>query len=404
MALPPALVLCCSKAGLAVARALGVHGVEVIGVWYGRSRLVTSSRFVKSCHRSPDPENDASGFVEFLCTLAGTLGGSVIFPTDDASLLAVSREKERLSRDYRVVAEDWSIVRRLLEKHLTYEIAHALGVPAPRVEVIRSADQAIALARQVGYPCLIKPSVGHAFFTRYRAKMFVVRSEQELRHRLGELEGYAGELMLSEFIPGDDTSGVNYNAFFADAAPFCEFTARKVRVKPRRIGFPTVVRSADVPEVMDYGRRLLGDIGYRGFACTEFKKDRRDGVYKLMEVNGRHNFSGMLALRCGVNFPWLSFTQAIAGELPTPATEYRKGIYWIDEERDIKGLASSLFNGLGATRAYLDPYLHKPVFAVFSADDPLPTFRQLAETIPDVFTRRRRSNSRGAMSAAKTPG
>jgi hypothetical protein len=40
----PALVLCCSKAGLAVIRSLGRRGVPVAGLCYGRSQPAAASR------------------------------------------------------------------------------------------------------------------------------------------------------------------------------------------------------------------------------------------------------------------------------------------------------------------------------------------------------------------------
>src|SRR5690606_9081450 len=211
-------------------------------------------------------------------------------------------------------------------------------------------------------------------------KMIKAASMRELREAMATLSGYPGELMLSEYIPGDDTCGANYNSFRHGGEVVAEFTARKVRLKPSRIGFPTVVRSTRLEEVLEAGRGLLSGMDFSGFSCMELKKDARDGVYKLMEVNARHNFSGMLALACGVNFPWLSYAQAIGAEVnPQPST-WREDVYWIDEERDLKGLLKSLRRP-AAARAYAEPYRRRPVYAVWSAADPGPSLRLAAETL-----------------------
>ena len=39
------------------------------------------------------------------------------------------------------------------------------------------------------------------------------------------------------------------------------------------------------PEVEPLGFRLLKSMGYHGIASVEFKRDPRDGQFKLMEVN-----------------------------------------------------------------------------------------------------------------------
>lgn len=82
-------------------------------------------------HLCPDPHEDEGGFIDCIKSLGSHSRGAVVFPTDDASLVALSRHKERLSSNLRVVAADWSIVRDLIEKHRTYAIAAQAGVPFP---------------------------------------------------------------------------------------------------------------------------------------------------------------------------------------------------------------------------------------------------------------------------------
>jgi D-aspartate ligase len=111
------------------------------------------------------------------------------------------------------------------------------------------------------------------------------------------------DVVLQEFIPGPETAGVKNNAYFCDGEPIAECTARKVRLRPSELGFPTAVVSKHMPEVIELGRRLLRSLGLSGFSCTEFKLDDRDGRYKLMEINARPNLSGALSLECGIDFP-----------------------------------------------------------------------------------------------------
>ena len=155
-----------------------------------------------------------------------------------------------------------------------------------------------------------------------------------------------------------------------------EFTAAKVRLAPPRFGFPRVVVSRAVPEVVEPGRRILEALGFWGFSCTEFKRDARDGRYKLMEVNGRHNVSSRLAVACGLNFPRLTYEHLATGRLPAAPASPRQGVYWIDEFKD---LASSL-SGLGreghALRAYLAPYMAPHVMATFAWNDPRPFLKR----------------------------
>lgn len=332
----PAIVACCSKAGLAIIRTLGGRGIPVVGLGYGGGRIGLASRFLRARSHCPDPAEDEAAFVDFLVSLAARWEGAVLFPSDDASLVALSRHKARLSaRRFRVVAEDWSLVRALIEKHRTYAIAERAGVPCPRLIVVRNPDEG---ARAIE-----------------------------------ESAGYGGELTLCEFIPGDDRCGANYNSFAVRGRVVQEFTARKIRPKPPAIGFPTAVESVLLPEVIASGRRMIGALRYDGFSCAEFKRDPRDGIYKLMEVNARHNSSGRLAVACGIDFPWLSYRAALGDPVPGAPQEQKQGIHWIDEERDVRGAVAALGNGLHAAREYLAPYAGARVFVVASASDPAPS-------------------------------
>ncbi|MHC4929380.1 MAG: ATP-binding protein, partial [Planctomycetota bacterium] len=80
-----------------------------------------------------------------------------------------------------------------------------------------------------------------------------------------------------------------------------------MRLSPPDSGVPSVVISKHIPEVVQAGRKLLKAFDYRGYSCMEFKKDPNDGIYKLMEINARHNRSSLLAVKCGINFPWVEY-------------------------------------------------------------------------------------------------
>jgi predicted ATP-grasp superfamily ATP-dependent carboligase len=130
-----------------------------------------------------------------------------------------------------------------------------------------------------------------------------------------------------------------------------------------------------VPEVLEAGRRLLRAGGHYGFACTEFKRDPRDGVYKLMEVNVRHNLSAQLAIHCGINFPWLQYRHLVEGRLPEPQG-FKAGVSWIDLARYLKNCFqhfSSDFSLPQVLRLFLKPH----VFADLDWNDPRPFARKL---------------------------
>ena len=59
--------------------------------------------------------------------------------------------------------------------------------------------------------------------------------------------------------------------------------------------------------MVDSGLRLLKALGFHGISQVEFKRDPRDGRYKLMEVNPRLWQWHGLAAACGVDLPLIAY-------------------------------------------------------------------------------------------------
>jgi predicted ATP-grasp superfamily ATP-dependent carboligase len=209
----------------------------------------------------------------------------------------------------------------------------------------------------------------------FGTKMIKAHTIDEMTTAYQQAVNAGMEVMLQEHIPGDDTHGVNYNAYFWDGKPLVEFTAEKVRLAPQGFGVPRVVISKKIEEVLEPGRKILKAMGFYGYACTEFKRDARDGKYKLMEVNGRHNLSSLLSVKCGINFPWLEYRHLVLGERPSPS-DFRTGIYWIDLTKDVIYSVRHYRQERYTFSQYLRPYVKPHTFAILSISDPMPFLKR----------------------------
>lgn len=383
----PAIVLGCHKIGLGIIRALGEKNVPVVGVYYNDSDMGYVSKYISSRHRAPNPDMDADGFVSFLIDLASQWAGAVLIPSDDATLIPVSRRKDLLNNYYRVAAPDWEVTRTCIDKRHTYALAERIGVPAPRTAVVNKLEEARDFISVTGFPCLLKPSVGHIFFEHFRKKMLFIENIAELEKAFRIIEKLDMKMMLQEFIPGDDTHGVNYNSFFVAGEPALEFTAAKIRLSPPATGFPRVVVSKHIPDVLAPGRKMLRALKYTGFSCMEFKRDERNGVFKLMEINSRLNLSTSLSVRSYENMPYLTYMHSLCGHLPSSCNTMVEGIYWIDPGKDIFETLRSFRRERMGVRNFIHPYLRPHVFTVPSIRDPLPMLKRIYDIVVKAVPR-----------------
>jgi predicted ATP-grasp superfamily ATP-dependent carboligase len=376
--LSPAVVLSTHNTGLAVIRSLGEKGVPVIAVYYQDRDMGYVSKYVRHKVPAPHPESQSNQFLELLVNLSRKHGRCVLIPCDDATLATVGNHAAMLSQHHLTACPDWEVVRSAIDKPYTYQLAESLGIPLPKTVIPKDISMVKEYCQTAHFPCLVKPRQSHIYFEKFRKKMVKAIDADSLIAAYHEAVSVGIDVMLQEYIEGPDTAGINYNSYFWDGRPLAEFTAQKVRLSPPDSGVPSVVISKEIPAVLDSGRRLLKALNYQGYSCMEFKKDPRDGHYKLMEINARHNRSSMLAVRCGINFPWIEYCHRLYGQLPE-SNGYRQNLYWIDMTRDLAAIGKYIKRREFTISGQLKPYLKSKVFAVLSLKDPMPFVKRCVD-------------------------
>lgn len=374
----PAYVLGGYEAGLAVVRSLGRAGLPVISVRSSERETAGYSRCAATTVVAPDPADRTAEYADALLRLADRHGPGVVFPTTDESLEAVAAHHDALSARHLLACPPESVAQGFLDKRYTAEIAERVDVDGPRTAVPASAEELEALLLDLQFPCLAKPRESYRYNRAFGTKMKRAENADELRAAWGEAHELGIGMLIQELIPGPETGGINYNVYMIDGEPRVEFTSRKQRLSPANFGYPCAVVSDEVPEVIEPGRRIVRGLGIEGFANVEFKQDERDGRFKLMEVNGRPNMSGELAVRCGVDFPLMTYRHLVHGAVPGPRA-WSTGVHWTNDLTDVRVAARRLRSGGLPVRDGLAPYASSHVFATFSLRDPEPFFARMGK-------------------------
>jgi D-aspartate ligase len=371
-----AIVIFNHVVGLGVIRALGKKNVSIVALYYSDCEMGQFSRYIKERIKVPDPRISETDFINKLDDLSSKFNGSLLIPTDDYSVIVLSKNKQKLQKSYIVGVMDWDIIRKIIYKHEVYEFASSIGVACPKTFLPKTISDLTLELNNISYPCLIKPLEGHIFFDQFGEKMFKIQTKDELLSKFNLVQQLGLNVMVQEIIPGDDGQGVNYNSYFIDGEPVAEFTAKKVRIEPPFFGSPRVLVSKNIPEIYESGRRLLRNLKYEGFSCMEFKKDVRDDTYKLMEINTRNNLTTSLAVKCGMNFPWIMYRHLLFGEV-NQYSGFKNNVYWIDISHDVMRFFTSRKEEGYNIKEYFNPYFSKKVFAIFNFFDPLPFIKRL---------------------------
>lgn len=375
----PAVILSTHTMGLAVIRSLGNFGIPLLALTYNMVDMGQVSKYVKRIVKMPHPENESDHFIAKLLRLGKSLNRSVLIPADDATVVTVSKNKKILEEYFTVACPDWETAKKFIIKKYTYQIAEAEGIPIPYTIFPDYVEEAKIYSKCVSYPCLVKPFESHKYFELFNRKMSIVNNPNDLVKQVESSLLNKLPVMLQEIIPGDETDGINYNSYRAEGKLIQDCYAQKVRLSCNGYGVPVVVKSiGTVPKVAGYTEKLLNNMDFNGFSCTEFKLDRRDNRFKLMEINGRHNRSALLAVESGINFPFIEYNHLVNNNLPAPV-KYKTGIYWIDEFKDFEKFYDRIFKEKYKFMDFLEPYINPHVFAVGSINDPAPFIKRLGD-------------------------
>lgn len=96
------------------------------------------------------------------------------------------------------------------------------------------------------------------------------------------------EFMISEKIPGPDSLLSSYYTYHtAESKPLFHYTKKIIRRFPMNHGGASYHQSEWLPETAELGQRFFQSINFTGNGNIEFKKDLRDGQYKIIETNTR---------------------------------------------------------------------------------------------------------------------
>jgi predicted ATP-grasp superfamily ATP-dependent carboligase len=130
-----------------------------------------------------------------------------------------------------------------------------------------------------------------------------------------------------------------------------------------------------MPAVMEPAVRLLAAVQFTGLVEVEFKRDLRDGKYKLLDVNPRLWGWHTLGARAGVDFSYLLW-QMLHGE-PVPAVRARPGVQWVRTACDLPIVFSEILKGRLCLNEYLRTLIYPTESALFAVDDPLPALLEV---------------------------
>ncbi len=343
-----------------------------------RFSIARASRYVRDTIRVPDLRTERA-LLDALTVARGRLrlSGWVLYPTREENIAAIAANRDILQREFRVPTPELDSIRHAWDKREVYGLAERLSIPVPRTWFPRSEEDLAAI--DVNDPVVLKPAIKEHFFYTTHAKAWRANTAAELLaafRRATEIMP-ASEVIVQEMIPGGGEQQYAYCAFFRDGRPVGSMTVRRRRQHPSDFGVAsTYVETISLEELAEPSCRFLTAIGYYGLVELEYKRDPRDGVYKLLDVNARTWGYHSLGGPAGVDFPYLLFRDQIGA--PVEEARARPGVRWIRLATDVPNALRDIRAGRLRSGDYLRSLRGVHTEAVFSLRDPVPGLYEIA--------------------------
>lgn len=368
---PPAVVFGASVNGLSFVRSLGRRGVRTLlletdpflGIYTRHGRVLVL----------PDPTTHASRWLELLEYVGSALREpGVLFVTSDVHAMFVAEHEDALRRFFRFVLPSAATVEKIIDKRVQYETARSVGIPIPLTFFPGSVEEARECAGALEYPCILKPYRSHVGRTKVTGKVSVVRSREHLSDCFAQLHAPGSEFMIQEIVPGGDDALYGYLGYWAENHEVAWLTKRKLR-QDSAFGDGSYQVTVDAPRVAELSRVLLKVFDYRGFVGVEFKRDPRDGTYRLMEINARTVSANQLAITAGIDFPWLGYRHLVHGyEAGCAGPGFCVGIEYVNEEWDLAAFRRLRTSGQLSLACWVKALWRAQARAIGAWDDPGP--------------------------------
>ncbi|WP_157966375.1 carboxylate--amine ligase [Oceanibium sediminis] len=397
----PIMILGGEVNAVALARHLAPLGIEIFisgtegtwGMW---------SRHCSKAFPVPSGKTTHEHWRELLLSPDDTsLDGCLLFALNDDAITFLIAHHAPLSRRYTVERFVPELRAAMLDKAETLILAEAAGVPVPQHWPVTTAADVERLRDKITFPVMVKPIHSHRFVEAFGRKLFIIEDDfEQVLHCVGLAEAREIEVMVVEMIPGSDELLSSYYTYIDEnGANLFHYTKRVVRRFPPNRGGAVYHVSEWLPETAKLGQKFFAHVGWRGLANIEFKRDPRDGQYKVIEVNARYTAAHRLVVRSGAPIDLIAYCDLTGQPGPRFDSYVQDMTYWYPL-RDFRAFLALRRQGQLTLLGWLRSIpLRRTVFPLFSYRDPMPSVVRMRQSLSGLM-RKLRPGPRGKGDAA----
>jgi len=258
-------------------------------------------------------------FVKTLVDYAKTREGKtlLLIGTNDYYVRNIVENREVLEKYYVFNYVSEQLFNALALKDIFYTKFATYDIDFPKTYVFNCDGKEIFDDNKLDkllYPVIVKPGNSVNYFKHDfpgQAKVYKLESKEKVHEIVDKIiqAGYKDNLIIQEFIPGDDS-------MLFDAVIYCDKNSKAQFLTFAQIGLqehtPTGIGNCTIlvngynqfgntKQVVMKLKKFAEAIGYKGAGEFDLKYDVRDKKFKVLEINPRQGRSSYYSTVCGFN-------------------------------------------------------------------------------------------------------
>jgi D-aspartate ligase len=237
----------------------------------------------------------------------------LLVPCHDVYVRLVVENRKKLEKYYTFNCPSQEIMDSFLVKEKFYETYKDSELEFPNT-YFYDVKEELKMPKNFRYPVILKPGDGLLYYRHHfngQAKVYRLNNLEEVKKVIKQIKdsGYDGNLIIQEYIEGDDTNLFDA-VFYVNTKGKCELaTFAQIGLQehgPTALGNCTVLinnynQYGNTMKEVEKMKNFLENIGYRGFAEFDLKYDPKDKKFKVLEINPRQARSSYYLCACGYN-------------------------------------------------------------------------------------------------------
>ena len=274
--------------------------------------------FVKSDIISDPSINNLEKYKNEVINILKHFSVDVLMPVGNNANYCFSTFREELLLYAKLTLPDVSSMEIAQNKVETFQFAKINNFLIPKTYFPDDKIDIDYIEKNIGYPCVLKKT------NFSESGVYYCHNKDELHSKFSTYKSKKNSLsppIIQDLIKG---TGYGFFALFEHGKCKNFFMHERIHELPVTGGSSTMAKSIYNEDLFNQGVKILEELKWHGIAMVEFKKDIKDGKFKLIEINPKFWGSLELSILAGIDFPYLLYL--LSKGMDSPSLKYKKDI------------------------------------------------------------------------------